>query len=426
MTTQPHDTYWDVIVLGAGGAGLMCAAEAAYRGRRVLAVDHSARLGGKILISGGGRCNFTNVGASPSNYVSENPHFSRSALSRFTPQDFIELVRARDIAFHEKKLGQLFCDGSAQAIVDLLRARCEDAGVSVALETTLPRGAAGIRRLDSKQTEGARSSNDARFEVETSRGTLTCTSLVVATGGLSLPKLGATGLGYEIAKAFHLPLVQTLPALDGFVLAGQDQARFGGLSGLSVDTIIDTPQTRKSGHSFRENILFTHSGLSGPAALQASLHWNAGDPVYINFLPERPDFFDECLAEKKAGSRVLLKTLLSTALPARLADRLCEVAFSESLQTPLPQISEKRLKEFVAWISAQGAPTLTPIGTVGYSKAEVTRGGVSTEALSSKTLEARTVPGLYFVGEVVDVTGWLGGYNFQWAWASGWAAGQVV
>lgn len=393
---------FDVIILGAGGAGMMCAIQAAKRGRSVLLLDHANKLGGKILISGGGRCNFTNLGASPLQYVSENPHFCKSALSRFQPHDFIQLVEKHQIDFHEKKLGQLFCDRSAQQIVDLLRTECETEGARIQLNCKIQKVSAGDR-----------------FLVETSLGAFQCQSLVVATGGLSIPKIGATGFGYEIARQFGIALVPTRPALDGFRLSAKDAQSFGDLAGLSADTIVTT-----NGISFRENILFTHAGLSGPATLQASLHWKPGDEIAINLLPEI-NIFEWLMTKKREGNRSLLKNILSELLASRLAERFCELYYPDpkQLALPIPQLSEKMLEVFCKKIHEW---TLIPSGTVGYSKAEVTRGGVDTQELSSKTMEAKKVPGLYFIGEVVDVTGWLGGYNFQWAWASGWAAGQVV
>lgn len=403
----PKPERFDVVILGAGGAGMMCAIHAGKRGRSVLLVDHARKIGGKILIAGGGRCNFTNVGASPAQYVSRNPHFCKSALSRYPSSNFIAMVEAHGIAYHEKKLGQLFCDHSAQSIVDLLEAECHDAGAVFSLETRIQ----GVRVLEAD----AGDAEAPRFEIATSRGIAHARSLVVATGGLSIPKIGATGIGYEIATQFGLKLVERAAALDGFTFTEEQKAQYGGLAGLSVDCTIESNQKR-----FRENILFTHAGLSGPAALQASLHWYPGDPVVIDLLPghETLEWFRE---KKRQGNRSMVRNLLSELLPARLSDRLCDVHFPST--TPLPQVSERALEVFCELLHAW---TLVPAGTVGYSKAEVTRGGVDTDELSSKTLESRKVPGLHFIGEVVDVTGWLGGYNFQWAWASGWAAGQVV
>jgi len=388
--------HYEVIVLGAGGAGMMCALHAGRRGRRVLLLDHAAKLGGKILISGGGRCNFTNTGASPAQYVSKNPHFCKSALSRYPSETFVEMVREHEIPFHEKKLGQLFCDGSAQAIVTLLKTECDRVGAEFKLDCKIDR----IHRLTGEGLAAAEVGHP-RFRLETSEGLFTSESLVVATGGLSIPKIGATGFGYQVAQQFGLKLVARVAALDGFTFSVADTAFFREFSGISVDCVITSNEV-----SFRENILFTHSGLSGPAALQASLHWNV---------------FDWFLEHKRRGNRSTVKNLLSELLASRLATKLCEIGFPSQL--PLPQVSEEALKDFCAHLHAW---KIVPAGTVGYNKAEVTRGGVDTDELSSKTLEAKKVPGLHFIGEVVDVTGWLGGYNFQWAWASGWAAGQVV
>ena len=397
---QSSKTY-DAIILGAGGAGLMCAIQAGRRGKRVLLLDHAAKLGGKILISGGGRCNFTNLGAGPANYVSKNPHFAKSALSRFTPADFIALVEAHGIPFHEKKLGQQFCDESARDIVALLERETAEAGSEI--------------RLGTKILGVSRESPETDFVVATDRGEFRARSLVIATGGLSIPKIGATGLGYDLAKQFGLRLVPRAAALDGFTFGETDAVRFRDLSGVSVDVVIEA-----GGLKFRENILFTHSGMSGPAALQASLHWYPGDPVFFDWLPGF-DLYAWLIEQKKAGVRSLVRNLLGTKLPARFAELLCDLGFPDS--SPLPQVSEKALAAFSERVHAW---RLEPKGTVGYGKAEVTRGGVDTDALSSKTMECRAVPRLYFIGEVVDVTGWLGGYNFQWAWASGFAAGTAL
>jgi predicted Rossmann fold flavoprotein len=404
----------DVLILGAGGAGMMCAIHAARRGRSVLLVDHGSKIGGKILISGGGRCNFTNTGASPAQYVSNNPHFCKSALSRYPSESFVQMVRGHGIAFHEKKLGQLFCDGSAQAIVDMLMAECEEAGARFALQTRIDR----VERLPEGQQDGARVEVRAALGAGGALQALRARSLVIATGGLSIPKIGATGLGYEIARQFGLRVTETAPALDGFTFASGEIQALKELAGLSIDVRIES-----RGVSFRENILFTHAGLSGPAALQASLHWYPGDEVRVDLLPDT-DALAWFIRKKKEGSRAIVKNLMSELLPARFADRFCELYWPADLATlPLPQVSERALEAFCGKLKAW---SFVPSGTVGYSKAEVTRGGVDTDELSSKTMEARKVPGLYFIGEVVDVTGWLGGYNFQWAWASGWAAAQAV
>ncbi len=375
---------------------MMCAIEAAKRGRAVLLIDHAKKIGGKILISGGGRCNFTNLGAGPANYVSQNPHFCKSALSRYPSGDFIALVQKHAIPFHEKKLGQLFCDDSAQDIVRMLQAECDAAGAKFLLDCP-------VREI----------SRGDVFSVSTERGEFTSQSLVIATGGLSIPKIGATDFGFRVAKQFGHSIIELAPALDGFTLP--ENAELRALAGISVDTVITAGEK-----SFRENILFTHSGLSGPAALQASLHWRKGEPIVMDLLPGQ-DVFAWFLGRKKSGIRSPVKNLLAELLPRRLVDTLCEKHFPD--ERPLPQVSEKSLGEFCQLLKNF---TLHPSGTVGYSKAEVTRGGVNTDEISSKSMESKLIPGLFFVGEVVDVTGWLGGYNFQWAWASGWAAGQVV
>ncbi|MBL7717161.1 MAG: NAD(P)/FAD-dependent oxidoreductase [Bdellovibrionales bacterium] len=398
-------TLVEVLVLGAGGAGLFCATFAAARGRKVCVIDHAKKAGGKILISGGGRCNFTNIGAGPGNYVSKNPHFAKSALSRFPPSKFIEIVDRHGLAYHEKKLGQLFCDQSAADLVKILIAEFEESGAKLMLETSF-----------SKVSRLAASDAPLRFEVQTSKGAIRCESLVVATGGLSIPKIGATGIGYQLASQFGLELIERAPALDGFTLSRDRHAHWLDLSGLSVDVVLSC-----NGMKFRENILFTHSGISGPASLQGSLHWYPGDPIHLDFLPDGGDLMSFFKAEKLAGNRSTVKNLLAQKIPARLASVLCQEGFPE--ESPLPQVSEKKLEAFCTRIRNW---EIIPSGTVGYSKAEVTRGGVSTDELSSKTLESKKVPGLYFIGEVVDVTGWLGGYNYQWAWASAWAAAQVV
>ena len=383
---------------------MMCAAEAAKRGRSVLILDHAKKVGGKILISGGGRCNFTNLGATSKNYVSENPHFAKSAFSRFSPGDFIQLVQNHRIAFHEKKLGQLFCDESAQNIVNLLVTEATRAGVKFLLNCKIEKVV---------KTENPENPNG--FHVQTNQGEFSCENLVIATGGLSIPKIGATGIGYDIAHQFGLRVTPLAPALDGFDFADTEVQNFRELAGISSDVLITC-----NGVSFRENILFTHSGLSGPAALQASLHWNPGDAVLINFLPDR-NLFDWLSTHKKENNRSEMKNLLSHLLPKRFCEIFCEMYFKATL--PLAQIPDKQLQAFAEQVHGW---KIFPKKTVGYSKAEVTRGGIDTQELSSKTLEAKKVPGLYFIGEVVDVTGWLGGYNFQWAWASGWAAGQVI
>ena len=385
----------DVVVIGAGAAGMMCAIEAGKRGRRVILVEHSSKLGEKIRISGGGRCNFTNIDAGHGNFLSANPGFCRSALARYTPQDFIALVEKHGIRWHEKKLGQLFCDDSAQQIIDMLKTECETAGV---------------RWLMPARVESVGKAQ--RFEVATDRGTLSAESLVIASGGLSIPQIGASPFGYRIAEQFGLGVTELRPALVGLTFAPDTLRQFAELSGISIDAGVSCNNA-----SFRENLLITHRGLSGPAILQISSYWRQGMDLSIDLLPGRD--VEQALLQAQRSDK-LLANFLSALLPQRFAQRWVEINFDN---LPLKQIGAPRLREI-----AQGLHDwhVRPSGTVGYKKAEVTLGGVDTRDLSSKTMEARSVPGLYFVGEVVDVTGQLGGYNFQWAWASGHAAGQVV
>ena len=386
----------DVIIIGGGAAGLFCAIEAGKRGRRVLVLERNASVGRKIAISGGGRCNFTNLDAAPKNYLSANPHFCKSALARYTPQDFVELVERHRIAYHEKKLGQLFCDGSAQEIIHLLLAECRAAGVEI------------VTDADVRQVEKLGSS----FLIESNRGRFECDSLVVATGGLSIPKIGATDFGYRLARQFGLALRETRPALVPLTFRQQTLDELKALSGISVEAVV-----RCRGAGFRENLLLTHRGLSGPAILQISSYWRPGDALFINLLPhvEAPAFL---LAHRQ--SDVHLANLLSEHLPRRFARTWCEL-FAPS--RPLRSYTPKQLEEVAARLSDW---EVVPDGSEGYQKAEVTAGGVDTDELSSKTMAAKQVAGLYFIGEVVDVTGQLGGYNFQWAWASGFAAGQCA
>lgn len=386
----------DVLILGAGAAGLMAAIEAGRRGRSVAVLERAERPGKKILISGGGRCNFTNLHTRPDNFLSANSHFAKSALARYAPADFIRLVERHGIAYHEKTLGQLFCDGSAQQIVNLLMRECADAGVRVLPSTAVRE----VRRDDSS---GA-------FTVVAGSGEFTAPALVVATGGLSIPKMGATGFGYDIARQFQIPIEQCRPALAPFTLAGAEHARFADLAGVSAPVIATAGK-----RSFREKMLFTHRGLSGPAILQISSYWKRPEAIRIDWAPEQ-----ELLASLRAANArrdsAAAKAALRMWLPVRLADRLLDAAAPNSWTNRALDELELRLH---AW-------TLTPSGTEGYEKAEVTAGGVSTSALSAQTMECRSVPGLYFIGEVVDVTGHLGGFNFQWAWASGAAAGRAV
>jgi predicted Rossmann fold flavoprotein len=390
---------FDLIVLGGGAAGLFCAARAGQRGRRVLVLERNREVGRKILISGGGRCNFTNIHCRPEHFHSANPHFARSALARYTPADFIALVERHGVAWHEKTLGQLFCDGSARQIVDLLLTECRQAGVQIDVGCDVTLVGQGF--------------SPASFVVETSRGRFEAPSLVVATGGLSIPKIGATDLGYRIATQFGVALVPTRPALVPLLFEESDRVRWSDLAGVAADCVASA-----SGASFREQLLFTHRGLSGPAILQASSYWRDTDAVDIDLLPE-VDILAELLARRGAGETLSPKSVVARHLPNRLADRW----FADDPGGPLATTSTERLTSIADQLHRW---SVMPSGTEGYAKAEVTAGGVDTRALSSKTMEARDAAGLYFIGEVVDVTGHLGGFNFQWAWASAAAAGDAV
>jgi predicted Rossmann fold flavoprotein len=385
----------DVIILGAGAAGLMCAIRAGQRGRRVLVLDHAPTAGAKILISGGGRCNFTNTGTVPERFLSDNPHFCRSALSGYTPADFVALVQRHGIAFHEKTLGQLFCDGSARQIVAMLLAECAAAGVDVRL---------GHRVVDVGRADG--------FRVETDRGTFCAGCLVLATGGLSIPKMGATGFAYDVASRFGLRLTEIRPGLVPLTFDGDLLALMRPLSGVSVDSSV-----RVGRLAFREAMLFTHRGLSGPAVLQISSYWQDG-PVTLDLLPGI-DAAAMLLARKRSRPKAGLGSVLAEVLPVRLAAALATSVAGERMA----DLPDRVLQEVAARLSGW---LVSPSGTEGYAKAEVTRGGVDTRDLSSRTMAANGVPGLFVIGEAVDVTGWLGGYNFQWAWASGWCAGEAV
>ncbi|WP_426266705.1 NAD(P)/FAD-dependent oxidoreductase [Sphingomonas sp. LHG3443-2] len=391
---MPAPASFDAIILGAGGAGLMCAATAAQRGRKVLVLDHAPEPGRKILISGGGRCNFTNIGAAPDRYLSANPHFARSALARYTPHDFLELVAKHRIAWHEKTLGQLFCDGSARQIVAMLLGEC--AGATIRCD-------APIRDIDHDGT---------RFRVTAGEGVAEAPALVIATGGPSIPKLGATGFAYELAKRFGLKLVEPRPALVPLTL-GADETLFRSLSGVATPV-----EARAGGAAFREAALFTHKGMSGPAILQVSSYWRHGQAVAIDFLTQaRPGWLRDA---KRQRPRAKLPAILGEQLPARLADALAErIGLAAELGNAPDKALEAAERRLADW-------AFTPNGTEGFAKAEVTVGGISTAELSQQTMEARKVPGLFAIGEAVDVTGWLGGYNFQWAWASGVAAGQAL
>jgi predicted Rossmann fold flavoprotein len=387
---------FDVLILGAGAAGLMAAMEAGRRGRRVAVLERAERPGKKILISGGGRCNFTNLHTRPENFLSANPHFAKSALARYTPADFIRLVERHGIAYHEKTLGQLFCDGSAQQIVDVLMSECAEAGVRVFLSTAIRE----VRRDDSP---GA-------FMVVAGTDTFTAPALIIATGGLSIPKMGATGFGYDVARQFGVAIEPCRPALVPLTLAGAEHAQFAELTGVSAEVIAAFGK-----RNFREKMLFTHRGLSGPAILQISSYWNQPEGIRIDWAPGR-QLLAPLRAENARRDLPAARAALRAHLPMRLADRLLEVAAPSRWTNHALDELERR---FHAW-------NFTPSGTEGYDKAEVTAGGLSTSALSAQTMECRSVRGLYFIGEVVDVTGHLGGFNFQWAWASGAAAGRAV
>jgi predicted Rossmann fold flavoprotein len=387
---------FDVIVLGAGAAGLMCAISAGQRGRRVLLLDHAENPGAKILISGGGRCNFTNREIAPERFLSANPDFCRSALSRYTQWDFIALVERYRIAYHEKTLGQLFCDGSAREILKMLLAECAAAKVDL--------------RLAHKITDVSR---DDRFRIESNHGSFVAPVVVLATGGLSIPKLGATGFAYDVARRFGLTVIEPRPGLVPLTVDGDALNLCQTLSGVSVDTMVATAQ-----QSFRENLLFTHRGLSGPGILQISSYWREGTTVSIDLVPEL-DVEDFLKRRKRTRPKAELKTVLAEILPTRLAHAMVESA-EAGMMANLP---DRKITTIAARLKGR---QLKPSGTEGWAKAEVTVGGIDTAALSSKTMEARRVPGLYLIGEAVDVTGWLGGYNFQWAWSSGWCAGQVI
>lgn len=393
--------HFDVIIIGAGAAGMLCAAQAGLRGRRVLLIEHSEKLGERIRISGGGRCNFTNREVGAQNFLSQNPHFCRSALARFSSRDFVALVEHYGIAYEERDHGQLFCIDSAKQIIDMLKRECELAQVQWAIPCQV------------KQV----SQVDEGFKLATTQGELSCQSLVIACGGLAAPKIGATPFGYQIAEQFGIPVVPPKPALVPLALAPETLEKLEPLSGVSIDT---TTRVAGAKPSFHEHLLITHRGLSGPAILQISSYWQMQDkkqPLAIDLLPDTDSA--AWLAEYR-HSNSTLENLLAQKLPRRFAQAWCAL---QGWNKPLAEYSNH---DFETMTRAVQGWTLMPAGTLGYNKAEVTLGGVDTRALSSKTMQAEAVPGLFFIGEVVDVTGWLGGYNFQWAWSSGWVAGQAV
>lgn len=391
--------YFDVIIIGAGASGLMCAFEAGARGRCVAVVEHTKHIGAKILISGGGYCNFTNINASSENYFSENPHFCKSALSRYSPHDFMSFLKKHDIGFREKKDGQMFSVKSAKEIVGALVSDCKSVGVKFLTE-------AKIHSVDKVNN---------LFVIKTNKSVLQASSVVVASGGVSFPELGATNFGHKIAKQFGIRITPLSPALTNFTLLNSLINKTRDLSGISLDVDLTC-----NGHNFRENILFTHTGLGGPAVMQATLYWNPGDSILINLVPDM-DVYKWIKEEKGLQSHAKLKNALTKFFPEKFAKFFCELKFDSDVS--ISKISDKELKDFCKLIHEW---EIIPKGTVGFDKAKVTRGGVATDKLSSKTMESKKVKGLYFVGEVVDVTGGLGGYNLQWAWSSGFAAGQYV
>ncbi len=386
----------DVIIIGAGASGLMCAIEAGKRGRKVLVLDHANKAGKKILMSGGGRCNFTNYSIAPENYISSNPHFCKSALSRYTQWDFLALVGKHQIPFHERDHGQLFCDHSAKDILGMLLTECDQANVSVRLNTP----------IDSVEKVAN------RFHIKTDQGLVSCQSLVIATGGLSIPKMGATPFGYQIAEQFGINIIPTRAALVPFTLQPKDKEKLATLAGIAVACTVTNGK-----QSFSENLLFTHRGLSGPAILQLSSYWQPGETISVNWLPHQ-ELGAALKIRRQQKQKNSIKTILADYLPKRLLDCLLP---DEILRLSLQDCADKQLHQISTQLHQW---QIKPNATEGYRTAEVTAGGVDCDALSSKTMESKTVQGLYFIGEVVDVTGWLGGYNFQWSWSSAWCAGQ--
>ncbi|NOQ87990.1 MAG: aminoacetone oxidase family FAD-binding enzyme [Gammaproteobacteria bacterium] len=389
----------DVLIVGASASGLMCAIEAGKRGRKVIVLDHANRAGKKILMSGGGRCNFTNIDVDASNFISHNPHFCKSALSRYTQWDFIAIVNKHKIPYHERDLGKLFCDNSAKDILDMLFDECKKTSVKIILNCDI---------------KNIVKNADGSFSISTSSGNYQPASLVIASGGLSIPKMCASPLGYKIAEQFGLKLWPTSAGLVPFTLQPHDKERLEQLSGVSVKCLVSNERIQ-----FKENILFTHRGLSGPAILQISSYWKAGEAITINLLPDL-DVVDLLTSRRSKQPQVKLKTVLVEVLPKRLVHILLA---REVIEQPLQNLSKDKISEIAQQLQYW---KIKPNATEGYRTAEVTLGGVDCNELSSKTMESNKVKGLYFIGEVIDVTGWLGGYNFQWAWSSGWCAGQVV
>lgn len=403
MQTEKSNTSFDLIVIGAGAAGMMCAAVAGQRGKRVLIIDHASKLAEKIRISGGGRCNFTNIHTAPNNFLSENPHFCKSALSRYTPQDFLSMLKRHKIAYHEKHKGQLFCDDSAEDIIRMLKAECDQGKV----QWRMPCQVQDV------------SKDGEVFTVKTDAATLHAANVVIATGGLSIPKIGATDFSYKIAKQFQLKIVEPRPALVPLTFDAESWAPFVPLSGISLEVDIETGE-KKNKTVFREDLLLTHRGLSGPAVLQISSFWDQGKSIRVNLLPEVD--VAQTLVDAKTSTKKNLANFLAAYLPARLVDGLL-LAHGFDGDLKIADMQDKRLRLLGEKLNRW---ELIPNGSEGYRKAEVTRGGVDTRELSQQSMMVNKVQGLYFIGEAVDVTGWLGGFNFQWAWASGFAAGNAV
>lgn len=400
----------DVVIIGSGAAGMMCAMEAGKRRRSVLLIEHARKLAEKIRISGGGHCNFTNRHTKAENFLSSNPHFCRSALARFTPQDFIALIEKHDIRYHEKKLGQLFCDGSSQQIIDMLQRECAIAGADWQMPSQ-------VKQVEYFPADEEKQYAKHKFVLTTERNTIAASSLVIATGGLSISQIGASPLGYQIAHQFGIRVTTLRPGLVGLTFSAEDFIGFKNISGVAIDAEVSC-----RGASFRENILFTHRGLSGPAILQISSYWQPGEPLHINLLPQQNA---QQIFSSHRQSPGLLSNLLTRYLPRRFVQVWCPVMLIQLslVEKPMNQYRDIELRQIAGKLHDW---QIVPSGTVGYKKAEVTLGGVDTHELSSKTMECKHIPGLYFIGEVVDVTGHLGGFNFQWAWSSGYAAGQVV
>jgi len=409
--TETETQFVDVVIIGAGAAGLMCGLTAGQRGRKVLVLDHANKVGKKILMSGGGKCNFTNYNISPENFISHNPHFCKSALSRYSQWDFIALVEKHNIHYHEKTLGQLFCDGKSSDILNMLLEECQRAKVSVRTKIS-------VQKIQPPNPSNRQPSADSRgFKLHTTMGIIAAQSIVIASGGLSIPTMGATNFGWEIARQFGLKCYPPVAALVPFIFNQRQQQRFSELAGTSVDVAVSC-----NGQEFKEAMLFTHKGLSGPAILQISTYWNPGDAVEINLTPDL-DTLSWLINKQQHRPKAELKTILSEIFTKKLSEKICEYVLDIEAETSINQLSEKRLTKIAQQLSHW---SVYPESTEGYRTAEVTLGGIDSNEISSKTFAVKSQPGLFFIGEVIDVTGHLGGYNFQWAWSSGFAAGGYV